>query len=76
MERRKLILDMDGDADNLLALAYALRSPEVEVLGVVTGHGFYQPETAAEKNIRYVRVREDKVDYLADQIIKGIRGDL
>lgn len=48
MERRKLILDMDGDADNLLALAYALRSPEVEVLGVVTGHGFYQPETAAE----------------------------
>lgn len=32
--------------------------------------------SAAEKNIRYVRVREDKVDYLADQIIKGIRGDL
>lgn len=47
MERRKLILDLDGDADNLLALAYALRSPELEVLGVITGHGFYQPETAA-----------------------------
>ena len=47
MERVKLILDMDGDADNLLALAYALQSPEVEVLGVVTGHGFCQPETAA-----------------------------
>lgn len=28
-----------------------------------------------EKNIRYVRVREDRVDYLAGQIIKGIRGD-
>ena len=47
MDKRKLIFDMDSDADNLLALAYALRSPELEVLGVVTGHGFYQPETAA-----------------------------
>ena len=47
MDKRKLIFDMDSDADNLLALAYALASPEVEVLGVVTGHGFYQPETAA-----------------------------
>ena len=47
MDKRKLIFDMDSDADNLLALAYALNSPELEVLGVVTGHGFYQPETAA-----------------------------
>lgn len=47
MERTKLILDMDSDTDGLLALAYALASPELEVLGVVTGHGFYQPETAA-----------------------------
>ena len=47
MDKRKLIFDIDGDADNLLALAYALASPELEVLGVVTGHGFYQPETAA-----------------------------
>lgn len=47
MDKRKLIFDMDADADNLLALAYALASPELEVLGVVTGHGFYQPETAA-----------------------------
>ena len=47
MEKLKLIFDMDSDADNLLALAYALRSPELEVLGVVTGHGFCQPETAA-----------------------------
>lgn len=47
MNKRKLIFDMDAAADNLLALAYALRSPELEVLGVVTGHGFHQPETAA-----------------------------
>lgn len=47
MNKRKLIFDMDADADNLLALAYALASPELEVLGAVTGHGFYQPETAA-----------------------------
>ena len=47
MDKHKLIFDMDADADNLLALAYALASPELEVLGVVTGHGFYQPETAA-----------------------------
>lgn len=47
MDKRKLIFDMDSDAENLLALAYALASPELEVLGVVTGHGFYQPETAA-----------------------------
>lgn len=47
MDKRKLIFDMDADADNLLALSFALASPELEVLGVVTGHGFYQPETAA-----------------------------
>ena len=47
MDKRKLIFDMDSDGDNLLALAYAVKSPELEVLGVVTGHGFYQPETAA-----------------------------
>ena len=31
MDKRKLIFDMDADADNLLALAYALQSPELEV---------------------------------------------
>ena len=36
MDKRKLIFDMDADADNLLALAYALGSPELEVLGVKT----------------------------------------
>lgn len=65
MEQRKLILDMDGDADNLLALAYALRSPELEVLGVVTGHGFYQPETAAESARKLLETMDCQLPVIA-----------
>lgn len=49
MDRRQLIFDMDADGNHLLALNYALCSQELDVLGIVTGHGFHQPETAATK---------------------------
>lgn len=43
----KILLDMDGDGDNLIALAYALQSDALEVLGVTTCHGFVSVETAS-----------------------------
>lgn len=45
--RTKILLDMDGDGENLIALAYALRSDALEVLGVTTCHGFTAVETAS-----------------------------
>lgn len=37
--RRRLLLDLDTGIDDALALAYALGSPEVELVGVVCGYG-------------------------------------
>lgn len=39
MERRKVILDLDGGLDGCLALALALRSPEIELLAVTVVAG-------------------------------------
>jgi inosine-uridine nucleoside N-ribohydrolase len=33
---RKLIVDTDGGIDDLLALALALKSPEVEIIAITT----------------------------------------
>jgi inosine-uridine nucleoside N-ribohydrolase len=49
MDKRRLIFDMDADERHLSALMYALNASELDVLGVVTGHSFYQPETAAKR---------------------------
>ena len=44
---RKLILDLDVGIDDTLALAYALGSPEVELIGVMTSFGNVRVETSA-----------------------------
>lgn len=35
----KLILDLDTDVDDALAIAYALDSPEVELIGITGTYG-------------------------------------
>lgn len=47
MNKKPVIIDMDGDLDNLIALSYAITSPSIEVLGVTTTHGFYSVHWAA-----------------------------
>ena len=48
MEKRKILIDCDGGADALVALLYALRCPELEVIGVTTVAGVCSAEQAAE----------------------------
>lgn len=43
----RLLLDLDTGIDDALALAYALGSPEVELVGVVSSYGNVTTETAA-----------------------------
>ena len=43
---RKLILDLDMGIDDAMALAYALGSPEVELIGVMASFGNVRVETA------------------------------
>ena len=45
--RIPLVLDLDTGIDDALALAYALGSPEVELVGVVSSYGNVTMETAA-----------------------------
>lgn len=46
-ERTPLVLDLDTGIDDALALAYALGSPEVELVAVVCSYGNVRVETAA-----------------------------
>ena len=47
MANKKLILDLDMGIDDALALAYALASPEVELVGVTTTFGNVKVEQSA-----------------------------
>lgn len=49
--RRRLVLDLDTGIDDALALAYALGSPEVELVGVVASYGNVTVETAARNTL-------------------------
>lgn len=52
-ERKKLILDLDTGIDDALALAYALGSPEVELVGIIASYGNVTMRRA-ERNARAV----------------------
>ncbi|EIT86395.1 nucleosidase [Fictibacillus macauensis ZFHKF-1] len=43
---KKVILDVDTGIDDALAIAYALQSPEIELLGITTGYGNVSAEEA------------------------------
>ena len=51
--RKKLILDLDTGIDDALALAYALGSPEVELVGIIASYGNVTLHRA-ERNARAV----------------------
>ena len=39
MAQKKIILDLDTGIDDALAIAYALGSPEVELIGILASYG-------------------------------------
>ena len=49
--RRRLILDLDTGIDDALALAYALGSPEVELVGVICSYGNVTMRTAVRNTV-------------------------
>ncbi|MDP9352816.1 MAG: nucleoside hydrolase [Chloroflexota bacterium] len=57
----KLVLDVDTGIDDAVAIAYALASPEAEVLGIGTVHGNTEVEKATENTLKVLKVmgRED-----------------
>lgn len=48
---RKMILDLDTGIDDALAIAYAVASPEVELIGITTTYGNVTVETAARNTL-------------------------
>ena len=49
--RKRLILDLDTGIDDALALAYALGSPEVELVGVICSYGNVTMRTAVRNTV-------------------------
>lgn len=53
MEKRKIIFDVDTGIDDALAMAYAIRSNELQLLGMTTCFGNVTVETAT-RNTHYI----------------------
>ncbi len=52
----KLILDCDTGVDDAVAIAYALASPEAEILGIGTVHGNIESDVAAENTLKLLKL--------------------
>ena len=63
---RKLILDLDTGIDDALALAYALASPELELIGVTATYGNVTVEQGARNSLSLLELfgRSDIPVYL------------
>ncbi len=53
---RKIIIDADTGVDDSVALLYALRQPNVQVLGITTGFGNTTAQNAALNSLRMVEL--------------------
>ena len=62
MAIKKLILDLDMGVDDAMALAYAIASPEVELVGITTCFGNVRVEQSAH-NCLAVLVGLDVTEY-------------
>lgn len=89
MAKKKMILDLDTGVDDALALAYALATPDADLIGVVSSFGNTQMETAAQNTLKLLELLgEDNVpvylgashsstttDFETMQVSKDIHGD-
>lgn len=55
---RKILIDCDTGIDDALALLYALKHPQVQVLGISTGFGNTSADQAAENTLRIIRLAQ------------------
>ncbi|WP_407455255.1 nucleoside hydrolase [Ligilactobacillus aviarius] len=56
MAKYKMILDLDTGVDDALALAYALATPECDLIGVVASFGNIVPEEAAQNTLNLLEM--------------------
>ena len=56
MAKKKMILDLDTGVDDALALAYALATPDSDLIGVVTSFGNTQVTTAGENTLKLLEL--------------------
>lgn len=56
MAKYKMILDLDTGIDDALALAYALATPECDLIGVVASFGNIVPEEAAQNTLNLLEM--------------------
>jgi len=56
MAKKKMILDLDTGVDDALALAYALATPDADLIGVVTSFGNTQVTTAGENTLKLLEL--------------------
>src|SRR3990170_5013454 len=70
--RTRVIIDQDGGIDDALALIFALRSPELEVVGVTAVSGNVSVEQAAVNAQRVVELLDRKDIWVA----KGLANPL
>lgn len=56
MKRMKILIDCDTGVDDSLAVLYALKKPEFEILGFTTGFGNTSAPQAAENTLRLLKL--------------------
>lgn len=56
MAKKKMILDLDTGVDDALALAYALATPDSDLIGVVSSFGNTQVTTAGENTLKLLEL--------------------
>lgn len=60
MAKKKMILDLDTGVDDALALAYALATPDADLIGVVSSFGNTQVETAAQNTLKLLELLDEQ----------------
>ncbi len=52
----KVLIDADTGIDDSIAILYALKNPEIRVMGICTGYGNTTTEQAAENSLRLIQL--------------------
>lgn len=54
----KILIDADTGIDDSIAILYALKNPEIRVMGLCSGHGNTTTKQAAENNLRLIQLAQ------------------
>lgn len=58
----KILIDADTGIDDSIGILYALKNPEIRVMGICTGHGNTSTEQAAENSLRLIQLAQPGYD--------------